>query len=246
MKHIQKNNAAPEVVAYQTKLQNRQLDRVSLSNPAVHPGETGPFIYDRRVKQIRPEFNNLKARMFQDQGGICCYCGQKLAYPNNPQFRVEHVSPKSLDRTLAGEYCNLLLSCRSHDVGEDVNVETWANANGVNYRERHCDEHKAAQVLTYTPLQTDCERHFIYDQFGGVAGDDAPATTDIATLNLNCNYLTKRREAAIEGELYDEDDNLLPDDEPQDRLNTIMQRDANGNFTEFCFVIKGAIEHVLA
>ena len=71
MKHIQKNNAAPEVVAYQTKLQNRQLDRVSLSNPAVHPGETGPFIYDRRVKQIRPEFNNLKGRTFQDEGGIC-------------------------------------------------------------------------------------------------------------------------------------------------------------------------------
>ena len=246
MKHIQKNNTVPEVAAYQTKLQNQQLDRVSLSNTAVHPGETGPFIYKRRVRQMQPEFNNLKTRMFQDQGGICCYCGQKLAFPNNPQFRVEHVYPKSLDRTLAGEYSNLLLSCRSHDVGEDVDVETWANANGVNYRERHCDEHKGALVLTYTPLQTGCENHFRYDQYGGVTGDDAPANADIATLNLSCDYLTKRREAAIEGELYDENDNLLPDDELRDRLTTIMQRDANGLFAEFCFVIKGAIEHVLA
>ena len=62
---------------------------------------------------------------------------------------------------------------------------------------------------------------------------------------LDCRWLHDRRQAAIEGEIYDENYNLLPDDELQQRLETIMNKDANGKYTEFCFVIKNVIEGLL-
>lgn len=100
-------------------------------------------------------------------------------------------------------------------------------------------------MIPITPLQEDCQIHFIYDEFGGVQGDNEDAQKDIDILNLNCEWLQKRREAAIEGAIYDEDYNLLPDEELKKYLATIMCTDANGRHSEFCFVIKNVIEGLL-
>ena len=55
-----------------------------------------------------------------------------------------------------------------------------------------------------------------------------------------------RREAAIEGEIYDENGEMLPDEELRHRLTTIMDRDENGMHAEFCFVIQKVIERLLS
>lgn len=77
-------------------------------------------------------------------------------------------------------------------------------------------------------------------------GADEKAQKDVDTLNLNCKWLSKRREAAIDGEIYDEDGNLLPDVELRQRLDSIMNLDKDGMHTEFCFVIKSVLQSLLA
>lgn len=77
-------------------------------------------------------------------------------------------------------------------------------------------------MIPITPLQEDCQIHFIYDEFGGIQGDNEDAQKDIDILNLNCEWLQKRRNAAIEGAIYDEDYELLPDEELKKYLATIM------------------------
>lgn len=247
MKYVEKDFQAQAVVDHDAELRLNQLDEASLTNPAVHHSLDGPAVYD----QVRSfdSFSALKQQMYDDQGGICCYCGRKLEYPNHPlqaQYIVEHVKPKEADRTLAGEYKNLLLSCRPTDEEEQLRKDAPRKEKNAFF---HCDKAKSSMPITYSPLQLDCDTHFRYDEFGDVNVvdvTDAMAAQDLVTLNLKCQWLKTRRMAAIEGELFDENYELLPENELRDRLTTIMQRDANGLFAEFCFVIKGAIEHVLA
>ena len=240
MKYIEKNIKSAEVVAYEKELSENQLDKESLTDDSIHPSLGGPAVYDM-VKSFST-FTDLKRRMFAEQGGICCYCGCKLQYPNHPQYIVEHVFPKEKDRTLAGEYENLLLSCRPTDEEEKQRL-------AVPKKERkkffHCDKAKESDVLSITPLLEGCEKFFMYDIFGGVEGIDENAQNAINTLNLNCEWLNKRREAAIDGEIYDEDGNLLSDDELRQRLDTIMNLDKEGLHTEFCFIIKSVIQNLL-
>lgn len=241
MKHIEKNMESAEVVAYEKELADNQLNKERLADKSTHPSLDGAAVYDM-VKSFST-FTGLKNRMFADQGGICCYCGCKLQYPNHPQYIIEHVFPKEKDRTLAGEYENLLLSCRP-------TAEEEKQRMAVSKKERkkffHCDKAKESSVLMITPLQEVCQKYFLYDEFGGVVGRDENAQNDIKTLNLNCEWLNKRREAAIDGEIYDEDGNLLPDEELRKRLETIMELDNEGLHTEFCFVIQNVIQNLLA
>ncbi len=241
MKYIEKHMDSSVAVAYQAELHVAQLDRASLSDANVHLALNGADVYDM-VKSL-PTFNGMKRLLFADQGGICCYCGCRLQYPTHPQYIVEHVFPKEKDRTLAGEYGNLLLSCRPSDQEERERMS-------VPKKERkhffHCDKSKGADVLSINPLQMDCPTHFKYDEFGGIEGDGEVANKDIATLNLGCEWLCRRREAAIEGAIYDEDGNLLSDDELRQQLNAVMRLDAEGMHAEFCFVIKNVIERLLS
>ena len=241
MKHIEKNDDARDVIAYETELKANKLDKDSLADVTIHPFMKGPDVYDQ-VKSFG-SFQGLKDRLFVDQGGICCYCGCRLQYPTHPQYIVEHVYPKEKDRTLAGEYDNLLLSCRPTDEEENRRKAAPKKERKMFF---HCDKAKASDVLMHTPLQEDCQKYFEYDVFGGISSIDADVCKDIETLNLNCAWLQKRREAAIEGEIYDDDGNLFSDDVLRHRLDTIMQLNSHGMYTEFCFVIQSVIKELLS
>lgn len=240
MKHIEKNFDAQEVIEYEAELKKNQLDKDSLADISVHPTMKGKDVYDT-VKSF-PSFKGLTNIMFEEQGGICCYCGCRLEYPQQPQYIVEHVFPKEKDRTIAGEYENLLLSCKPSKEEEEKRLKAPKKERKKFF---HCDKSKGSEIIGITPLQEGCHNYFEYDEFGGVKGADDKVEKDIETLNLDCRWLHDRRQAAIEGEIYDENYNLLPDDELQQRLETIMNKDANGKYTEFCFVIKNVIEGLL-
>lgn len=77
-------------------------------------------------------------------------------------------------------------------------------------------------------------------------GDGDIAQKDVGTLNLNCQWLSRRRAAAIDGEIYDEEGHLLPDEELRQRLDSIMDLDKDGIHTEFCFVIKSVLQSLLS
>lgn len=237
MKYIEKDFTDSKVLEYEEELINNKLDKNNLISPQIHPTLKGTDVYDQ-VKSFK-HFNDLKDQMFQDQGGICCYCGQALKYPNHPPYIVEHVTPKETCRELAGEYENLLLSCRPTDKEEE---ERTTN-HGKPKKYWHCDKLKANKTLKYSPLQADCNTHFRYFESGMVEGVDVDAKKDIETLGLNCAYLVNRRKAAIFAVLYDLEGNLLPNDDLKKYLAVVMNRKSDNTFPEFCFVISGVLEN---
>lgn len=241
MIYIEKHSNTSTVTKYEEKLREAQLDSSSLSDPGIHPGLKGSAVYDQ-IKSIRSEFDALKDQMFDEQGGICCYCGRRLQYPNHPQYIVEHVLPKERYRQLAGEYENLLLSCRPSD-GEKEAEKEARRRDKKSFE--HCDKAKENKEILITPLQSDCADHFEYDEEGEVIGLDSDARSTIEVLNLNCDWLVKRRRAAIAGAIYDENDELLPDDELRQYMSSVMLRNQNHQLPEYCFVIAGAIRHLL-
>lgn len=236
MKYIEKHCEAQEVVAYGEELKRNRLDKDSLADGSVHPNMKGADVYE--AISSFDTIKSLKDRMYADQGGICCYCGCRLSHPGLHQCVVEHVFPKEQDRTLAGEYENLLLSCRPSAEEEKQRMEAPKKERKMFF---HCDKAKESKIISHTPLQKDCHKFFAYDEFGGISGLDEAAEKDIEILNLNCEWLRTRRAAAIEGEIYDENGELLEDEELRSRLNTIMQPGKDGMYAAFCFAVQNAI-----
>lgn len=111
MRYIEKHYDTPTIIQHEQELKNLNLDEDSLRNPETHVGKSGGQLYE--IVRDMPTLSALKEQMYSEQGGVCCYCGMKLDYPFNPQYRVEHVLPKETHRELVGEYKNLLLSCRA-------------------------------------------------------------------------------------------------------------------------------------
>ena len=241
MRYIEKDFSCEniDVIAYETELIENKLDKCNLSDAAIHPTMSGPDVYD--VVKSFDSFKKLKQAMLREQGYICCYCGQSI---KDSTCIVEHVLPKSKYRHLAGEYENLLLSCKPTQEEETERKKTGGNKkNNIKYW--HCDKLKENEELNYTPLQNDCASHFIYLDNGEVKGDDMLANADIKTLGLNCNYLKNRRYNAILGAIFDEDNTLISNEEMEQYATLVMKRKQDDSLVEFCFVIAGAINNLL-
>ena len=238
MRYIEKHFDTPEVQEHVQELKRLQLDELSVLNPMVHQGKTGVQLYDR-VRSMST-FAALKKQMYMEQGGVCCYCGMKLEYPFDPQYRVEHVLPKESHRELVGEYKNLLLSCRA-------NRDETTIREGAIKKERkkfiHCDEAKGSREINYSPLNKSCETAFIYGIDGSISSKDAVAEKDIDTLGLNGDYLKSRRKKAIDSLIVD--DSLLPKDDLIAFRNGLQTCDADGKYAEFYFVLIDVINQLL-
>lgn len=242
MRLITKDYTTAVVHQHEAELQAQQLDEQSLLNPNVHPGQTGRKLW-RMVRDIQmiPHLWDLKHQMYDEQGGICCYCGLRIFKDSEGrQQTVEHVIPKSAHRELVGEYKNLLLACSITD--DDANLMGIAKSNPSL---KHCDDSKEDKVLHYTPLMPECETVFQYDAVGGVQATDENAQEDIQTLRLDCDLLKERRKAAL-SILFDEDGNFISDDELRQISSNIMSRDEDNRLPEFCFVIKSVANSVIS
>jgi 5-methylcytosine-specific restriction endonuclease McrA len=76
--------------------------------------------------------NELQGSLYEEQGGICCYCGDRLGQYQS----IEHFEPKSRRIELIFNYDNLLLCCKEsrkskkYIVGDTYNgilIESFAN-----------------------------------------------------------------------------------------------------------------------
>lgn len=55
--------------------------------------------------------------LWEEQGGICCYCGQEIPKPTIEKGRVsaEHIIHKSVRPDLSLKYKNLILTCKGRE-----------------------------------------------------------------------------------------------------------------------------------
>ena len=234
MRHVEKHYDTPAVVAHKAELIRQQLDEESLCEPGTRSGKTGAQLYD--IVRDMPTLQALKEQMYAEQGGVCCYCGMKLEYPYDPQYRVEHVHPKERYRELVGEYKNLLLSCRATKEETDIRAKKPKDERKEYI---HCDEAKGSKEITYSPLYKTCEKVFKYTLDGEVLYNDDDAWKDITILGLNGAYLKRRRKAAIDALVLG--GNVLNDDDLRAFQAGLLSRNADGKFAEFYFVIADAI-----
>lgn len=242
MRFITKDYTTEVVLRHEEELQAQHLDEQSLLNPNVYSGLSGGKLW-KMVRDIKviPHLWDLKHQMYNEQGGICCYCGLRIFEDSEGRKQsIEHLIPKGHHRELVGEYKNLLLACSV--------IEDDAIVMGLDSRYssilRHCDDSKEDAMLHYTPLMPECETVFQYDMVGGIQTDDSNAQADIETLRLDCDLLRTRRRAAL-SILFDENGQLLSDEELRQISESIMIRDEDKRLPEFCFVIKNVVDSLL-
>lgn len=173
-----------------------------------------------------PQKSALRARLIDDQGGLCCYCCARIENDRR-SCHLEHLQPRSRASDLELDFGNLLVSC-----GSSLRPAP----------ERHCGEAKAdwfdAEHFV-SPLDPTSEGRFAFTPAGEIRSRDESARITIERLNLQCRGLVARREAAISGWLSDLDN--LPVEDLRTLLSALDQRDAAGLYEAF----QPAIAHTL-
>jgi uncharacterized protein (TIGR02646 family) len=86
---------------------------------------------DQLWKIFRKKKNEIRSYLFEEQGGLCCYCGCELTRMKH-YIVIEHFKLKSEKRNYQYpnifDYANLLLSCHGNKfkIYEVKNGDTWA------------------------------------------------------------------------------------------------------------------------
>ena len=172
----------------------------------------------------------VKQQLLEEQGGLCCYTGMRVDSRNS---HIEHFKPQSV--CIAYEdvaYTNLLAAY----------PETSKRCQfGARAKDKWYDEN------LLSPLHQSCETKFLFKQSGKIApsdNEDVAAIETIRRLRLDDPSLKENRQSKI-------DELLFPDNRPLRRaqmqrlIQRLYDRDRNGQFVAFCFVIKQVAQDLL-
>ena len=192
--------------------------------------KTDGACYDGLDKDVK---NNLRNNLFQEQGGLCCYCMGRIA--NDYTTTIEHLKPKERGKypELQLDYSNLLLSCD----GGKAERSLHDRRQNRNYP-LHCDAQKNDMEIGISPLDEDCETHFMYGDEGEIFGKDELAKETIRILNLDIPYLRNQRKQVFNAYA----DLELSKEEWDEEIEFLRARDQNGCFSAYCIAIVSYIE----
>ena len=187
---------------------------------------------DKMFQRGKPKWNrvpspikdNIRASLKKEQGYICCYCEREL---RNNDYHIEHFKPKDKFSALQLDYSNLICSSQLElKQGEP----------------RHCGNSKGSwfdNALLISPLNSDCERQFIFHADGHILpsnDSNIAAKITIKKLQLDIDKLVDLRKKAIEPFI----DENLNDNELKKFVNAylIEKENNNGRYNEFYTTIK--------
>lgn len=215
MKHISKQQQPRELIAWvRTKAHGEKAKYIH-------------WTYDDMPSDVR---RAVKARLVQEQGGLCCYTGRSIKPETS---HIEHMKPQA--------------RCVNH---EDTDYNNLLAAHPASDAQRRCPygAHEKAdwydQHQFVHPLRQDCEQRFRYRDSGRVVAmseADLGAVETIQRLQLDHVELQRMRKSAID-ELEIE---KLGKEQARRLMDAMDERDAEGNYRPFCFVIKQACERYL-
>lgn len=185
--------------------------------------------YDDLVSNHHDIYETTRLSLAEEQGYICCYCGQRITGFEGTQ--IEHIFPKGTAayETMQLDYeTNLIASCDGGKYKRKMD-------SSISVDELHCDTKKNSDPIPVTPLNPLCEGKFLFDRDGNILGVSADAEATIAILNLTSPILKSMRKAAIK---YYSD---YPISDWQKEYDRLSQKDSQGKFEEFCFVLQNYI-----
>lgn len=236
MKRILKTEAPESFVTF---IANKHYDKVSLTQLLQAGRSVDEKVIFGDLKQD-VSFTELKCKLQNEQGYVCCYCCCRIPDTRHPKVVTEHLKPKSIHKELVAEYANLLASC---DGGED---KTGESPDRTIYP-LHCDKAKGHKEIEVTPLDEDCELLFEYTIDGHIKGLSDKANQTVNILNLDCNVLVNRRRLAIASYIYENRRNgtILPDEDLRIIQSSLLNKDFEGKYEPFFFPVVKAIESLL-
>lgn len=162
----------------------------------------------------------LRQRLLEDQGYICCYCGQRIH--NNENTKIEHIKCQKEHSDLALEFSNMLVSCDGGDLDRQ---------NGVKPKHQlHCDAKKGNQDIPVSPLDN-IEGYLSFFEDGTVKGKGEIGRELIRILGLDAKFLNTQRKSALE-----QYELRFPEDLEAELL--LLKQKTNGCYDEFCFVLE--------
>lgn len=171
----------------------------------------------RTYEDINGEFRNqIKRYLINEQFGLCCYCMKKIRPENSHN---EHFIPRSKAPELSLDYRNLFASC-----------------NGFKDQRENCGHKKNNwfdSSLTISPLDSFCEKTFIYGMDGTISSYSPSGQEMIQQLELNNPLLIKARKTAIYEYLADE---YLDEDTAEDYIHDLYYP-IGGELEPFCMAI---------
>lgn len=173
----------------------------------------------------------VKQRLLQEQGYICGYTGIRIT---DTRSHIEHLKPQSayFDNHEDVDYTNLIAAYPG------------PNAASCPYG-AHAKAHWYHEEQFISPLSPQCETAFQFNLDGEItahSAHDTAAQTTIDRLKLADASLTELRKEAIQSFLFDSEISLK---QAKDLLEKIYNRDTQGQFRDFCFVLKQACEEYI-
>ncbi|WP_242541141.1 retron system putative HNH endonuclease [Phormidium pseudopriestleyi] len=189
----------------------------------------------------------VKDSLLREQGFICCYTGILIDANTS---HVEHLKPYSIYRDQKNyedvNYFNLVAAYpgSNYDAQNDevnpVRKKRKKNSHkcpfGAHARDNWYEPHNFV-----TPLHRDCETRFKFYDSGKVEAtnhQDSAAQKTIEKLVLNHQRLIDLRRIAIDEALFPLDIELDASDIQKIANGLYSQKDAEGKFPQFCFVIE--------
>lgn len=150
----------------------------------------------------------LTERLLADQGGLCGYCGFRVAPGTKPSIdapepegcHIDHILPRAHNEHLTFDFGNMLVSCN----GYTSFPESERDQHGTHCGDRKGNWPKPDQLDEFvSPLAADCEAafRFVDGEIGPALGlppaREAAAARTIDNLALNHPRLTESRAVAI-------------------------------------------------
>ncbi len=209
MKLIKKNNPPIELTTYQKC-----------------PNASYQDLYDNH----RDIWEFTRLSLADEQGYICCYCGQRISGGQGTQ--IEHIFAKSTiayNKMQLDYRTNLIASCDGGKYQRRLNSTIPAT-------DLFCDTKKSDNPIPVSPLNPLCEERFMYSADGDILGIEADAEATIEILNLRSPILKNMRKSAIDAYSF------IPNINWKEEYQRLDQKNASGEYTEFCFVLKSYIE----
>jgi hypothetical protein len=221
------------------------------------PASIREWLVDQRPVGLNLDYRSfndkpaLRRELTAEQYGLCAYTGTPIDdrldgyHDANLVFQahIEHVKPRSVCEA------ELIASGGNYgrDLCEDMDHRNLVAALDVKRKPPARSEIFGAaahgdEILPVTPLQTECEERFQFDENGGIRGLDGPARTTIGLLKLDHATLSAWRRGAIAG-FFPPDLELTRTD-----IEGLVERLAQptiGRLPEFSFCIRSYARSLL-
>jgi uncharacterized protein (TIGR02646 family) len=131
------------------------------------------------------EKSELRASLVGEQGGLCCYCMERV-YANSVSMKIEHWKSQDVYPQFQLVYQNLLAGCKGGEGQPDA--------------KKHCDTSKGNKELKYNPADPahHVETWIWYEDNGSIRAHDAEFDGQLNTvLHLNLERFKNSRAGVL-------------------------------------------------